>query len=73
MSGIPKAIFHIWKYSKDGSSKIVDTRSSGYIVGLMEAARQHGGRVLTPKHHPRTGEWAVIDDEGNLFLAIERQ
>lgn len=73
MNGIPRAVFYIWKYDKHGGAQVVDTWGSGYVVGLMEAARQHGEGVLTPKHDRRTGEWAVIDSGGNLFLAVERQ
>jgi hypothetical protein len=68
-----KAVFHIYKHDRHGNSSVVDKRPSGYVTGLLEAARQHGGGVLIPKQDPRTGEWAVIDSEGNLFLAVEEQ
>ena len=67
-----RAVYHLVRYDRHGGREVVDIRDNGRIGTLMDVARQHGGLILRPKLNYRTGDWAVTDNDGNLFLAEEQ-
>lgn len=66
------ACFHFVCYDRHGGHKVVDIRDNARIGTLIEVARQHGGWVLKPVFDKFKGGWAVLDSDGNLFLAEEQ-
>lgn len=67
-----RAVYHLVRYDRHGGRDVVDVRDNGRVGTLVDTARQHGGWVLKPTFNRRTGEWAVTDSDGNLFLAEEQ-